>query len=102
MDAGKQEARDRALIALDGTPNKARLGANATVAVSLAALHAAARAHGLPLFRYLAQGRPMRLPLPEIQIFGGGGHAGRRIDIQDLMVMALAAGRFGEALGMTG
>ena len=91
MDAGKQEAIDRALIALDGTPNKARLGANATVAVSLAALHAAARAQGLPLFRYLAQGRPVRLPLPEIQIFGGGAHAGRRIDIQDLMVMALAA-----------
>ena len=101
MDAGKQEDLDRALIALDGTPNKARLGANATVAVSLAALHAAARAHGLPLFRYLAQGRPVRLPLPEIQIFGGGAHAGRRIDIQDLMVMALAAGSFDEALEMT-
>jgi enolase len=101
MDAGKQEDIDRALIALDGTPNKARLGANATVAVSLAALHAAADAHGLPLFRYLAQGRPVRLPLPEIQIFGGGAHAGRRIDIQDLMVMALAAKTFDEALEMT-
>jgi enolase 1/2/3 len=53
------------------------------------------------LFRYLAQGRPVRLPLPEIQIFGGGAHAGRRIDIQDLMVMALAAGSFDEALEMT-
>ncbi len=101
MDAGKQEDIDRALIALDGTPNKARLGANATVAVSLAALHAAARAQGLPLFRYLAQGKPVRLPLPEIQIFGGGAHAGRRIDIQDLMVMALAARSFDEALEMT-
>ncbi len=101
MDAARQEDLDRALIALDGTPNKARLGANATVAVSLAALHAAARAHGLPLFRYLAQGRPVRLPLPEIQIFGGGAHAGRRIDIQDLMVMALAAASFDEALEMT-
>ena len=101
MDARKQEDIDRALIALDGTPNKARLGANATVAVSLAALHAAARAQGLPLFRYLAQGGPVRLPLPEIQIFGGGAHAGRRIDIQDLMVMALAATSFDEALEMT-
>ena len=101
MDASGQEALDRALIALDGTPNKARLGANATVAVSLAALHAAAQAQGLPLFRYLAQGRPVRLPLPEIQIFGGGAHAGRRIDIQDLMVMALSAQSFDEALEMT-
>ena len=53
------------------------------------------------MFRYLAQGRPVRLPLPEIQIFGGGAHAGRRIDIQDLMVMALAAKSFDEALQMT-
>jgi enolase len=101
MDATRQEDIDAALIGLDGTPNKARLGANATVAVSLAALHAAARAHGLALFRYLAQGRPVRLPLPEIQIFGGGAHAGRRIDIQDLMVIALAAKSFDEALEMT-
>ena len=101
MDAGRQEHIDHALIALDGTPNKARLGANATVAVSLAALHAAANAHDLPLFRYLAQGRSVRLPLPEVQIFGGGAHAGRRIDIQDLMVMALAAKNLDEALDMT-
>ena len=101
LDATRQEDIDAKLIGLDGTPNKARVGANATVAVSLAALHAAARAHGLPLFRYLAQGRPVRLPLPEIQIFGGGAHAGRRIDIQDLMVMALAARSFEEALEMT-
>jgi len=101
MDAGEQEEIDRALIALDGTPNKARLGANATVAVSLAALRAAAGAHRMPLFSYVAQGRPVRLPLPEIQIFGGGAHAGRRIDIQDLMVMALAAKTFDEALEMT-
>ena len=100
-DACQQEALDHTLIALDGTPNKARLGANATVAVSLAALHAAAAAQGLPLFRYIAAGRQVRLPLPEIQIFGGGAHAGRRIDIQDLMVMALAADSFDEALEMT-
>jgi enolase 1/2/3 len=101
MDAAKQQEIDARMIALDGTPNKARLGANATVAVSLAVLHAAARAHGLPLFRYVAQGQPVRLPLPEIQIFGGGAHAARRIDIQDLMVMALAATSFDEALQMT-
>ena len=101
MDAAKQDDIDARLIALDGTRNKARLGANATVAVSLAALHASAAAQGLPLFRYLAQGKPVSLPLPEIQIFGGGAHAGRRIDIQDLMVMALAAKSFDEALEMT-
>ena len=101
MDAARQEDIDARLVTLDGTPNKARLGANATVAVSLAALHAAAAAQGLPLFRYLAQGRPIRVPLPEIQIFGGGAHAGRRIDIQDLMVMALGAKSFDEALEMT-
>ncbi len=100
-DAGRQEDIDAALIQLDGTATKARLGANATVAVSLATLHAVAAAHGLPLFRYLAQDKPVRLPLPEIQIFGGGAHAGRRIDIQDLMVMALAAKSFDEALEMT-
>ena len=59
------------------------------------------RARGVPLWRYLAQDRPVRLPLPEIQIFGGGAHAGRRIDIQDLMVMAPAAASFAEALEMT-
>ncbi len=100
MDATRQEDLDARLIALDGTPNKARLGANATVAVSLAALHAAAAAQGQPLFRYLAQGKPVSLPLPEIQIFGGGAHAGRRIDIQDLMVMALSATSFDQALEM--
>jgi enolase len=101
LDAADQAAVDQALIALDGTPNKARLGGNATIAVSMACLHAAAAAYGEPLWRHLAQGRPVRLPLPEIQIFGGGAHAGRRIDIQDLMVMALSAGSFDEALGVT-
>jgi enolase len=101
MDATRQADIDAALIKLDGTPNKARLGANATVAVSLAAAHAAAAAQGEPLYRYLARGKPVRLPLPEIQIFGGGAHAGRRIDIQDLMVMPLGATSFGEALEMT-
>ncbi len=101
MDAGNQDAIDGALIDLDGTPNKGRLGGNATIAVSMASLHAAARAAGEPLWRYLSQGRPVRLPLPEIQIFGGGVHAGRRIDVQDFLVMAPSAGSFDEALVMT-
>lgn len=101
MDAADQAAVDAALIALDGTPNKARLGGNATIAVSMAVLHAAAAAQGLPLYACLAQGRDIRLPLPEIQIFGGGAHAGRRVDVQDFMVMALGAASFDEALAMT-
>jgi enolase len=101
VDATRQEQVDATLIALDGTANKATLGGNATIAVSMACLHAAAAAHGEPLWRYLAQGQPVRMPLPEIQIFGGGAHAGRRIDIQDLMVMALSAQSFDEALAMT-
>jgi len=100
LDARDQQAVDQALIALDGTPNKARLGGNATIAVSMAALHAAAAAEGLPLWRYLAAGREVSLPLPEIQIFGGGAHAGRRIDIQDLLVMPVGAESFDEGLAM--
>jgi len=101
MDAIDQAAVDAALIALDGTPNKARLGGNATIAVSMAVLHAAAAARQQPLWSYLACGNPVRLPLPEIQIFGGGAHAGRRVDIQDFMVMALGAASFDEALVIT-
>ena len=98
LDAADQAAVDRALIALDGTPNKGRLGGNALVAVSLAVAHAAAAARNLPLWRYLAGDGAVTLPLPEVQIFGGGAHAGRRIDLQDLMVMPLRATSFSEAL----
>ncbi|MDR3513008.1 MAG: phosphopyruvate hydratase [Caulobacteraceae bacterium] len=100
-DALDQAEADRRLCALDGTPNKARLGANATTAVSMAVLHAAAAAEGVPLWRRLAQGRPVRLPLPEIQIFGGGAHAGRRTDVQDFMIMAPHAGSVRRALEIT-
>jgi enolase len=100
MDARDQAGIDSALIALDGTPNLARLGGNATIAVSMAVLHAAASAAEVPLWCYLAAGGHVRMPLPEIQIFGGGAHAGRRIDIQDLMVMPLGAGSFDQALEM--
>lgn len=101
MDAHDQSAIDETMIALDGTPNKSRLGGNAIVAVSLAVAHAAAASAKMPLWRYLSLGRSVRLPLPEIQIFGGGAHAGRRIDIQDLMVVATAARSFAQALEMT-
>ena len=101
LDASDQAGVDAALIALDGTPNKKRLGANALIAVSMAVLHAAAQAAGLPLWRYVSGGKPVRLPLPEIQIFGGGAHAGRRTDIQDFMVMPVGATSFDQALVMT-
>ncbi|QUM72928.1 phosphopyruvate hydratase [Sphingopyxis granuli] len=101
MDARDQAAVDKALCDLDGTPNKARLGANAVVAVSMAVLHAAAADAREPLWRYLAGGRPARIPLPEIQIFGGGAHAGRRTDVQDFMVMCPKAGSFRRALEIT-
>ncbi len=100
-DARDQAGADAALIALDGTPNKALLGGNATVAVSLAVAHAAAAASRSPLWRYLAGDDPVSLPMPEIQIFGGGAHASRRIDLQDLMVIPVSAQSFAEALAMT-
>ena len=101
IDALKQEEVDERLIGLDGTVNKARLGGNATVAVSLAVLHAAAASSGMPLWRYCADGQPVSIPLPEIQIFGGGAHAGRRTDVQDFMVVAPRAQSFAEALEIT-
>jgi enolase len=96
-----QAAIDGDLVLLDGTPDRSRLGGNAMIATSMAVLHAAAAAHRMPLYAYLAQGGRVRLPLPEVQIFGGGAHAGRRTDIQDFMVMPLGARSFDEALVMT-
>ncbi len=101
MDASDQTALDRRLIELDGTPNKSRLGANAVLAVSMAAAHAAAAAAGQPLYRYLGGPEADLIPLPQIQIFGGGAHAGRRVDIQDFMVMCPAADNFAQALDWT-
>jgi enolase len=95
-----QSAIDRRLIELDGTPNKARLGGNATIAVSMAALHAAAAARREPLWRVLAEGGEVSLPMPMIQIFGGGAHAGRRLDIQDFLIIPIGAASFDEALAM--
>ncbi|WP_028206485.1 phosphopyruvate hydratase [Paraburkholderia nodosa] len=100
-DASAQEKIDSTLVALDGTTNRSRLGGNAIVATSMAVLHATAAAHGQPLWQYLSGGRPVRIPLPEIQIFGGGAHAARRVDVQDFMLMCPAAASFSEALEWT-
>ncbi|MCH8183881.1 MAG: phosphopyruvate hydratase [Proteobacteria bacterium] len=98
LDAGDQDLVDQALIEADGTPNKGRLGANALVSVSMACAHAAAAALGVPLWRFLLGDAAPELPLPEIQIFGGGAHAGGRVDVQDFMVVPLGASSFAEAL----
>jgi enolase len=99
--ADNQSALDQALIDLDGTINKSSLGANATLAVSMAAAHAMAAASNMPLYRYLGNGKIGRLPMPQIQIFGGGAHAGRRVDVQDFMVVCPGASSFAQALEWT-
>lgn len=99
--ADDQAALDRRLIELDGTPAKTRLGANATLAVSMAAAHAAAASLGLPLYRYLGGDAATLLPMPQIQIFGGGAHAGRRVDIQDFMIVCPGARDFRQAIDWT-
>ncbi len=102
FDATDQEGADRTLIELDGTPNKSRLGGNALIATSMAIAHAAAADARLPLWRFLGKGREdYFLPLPEIQIFGGGAHAGRRVDVQDFMVIAVGANSYAQALEWT-
>ena len=105
MDAGDQRAIDARLIALDGTPQKTRLGGNAIVATSLAVAWAAAASAGVPLWQHVRDlaglsGEPV-MPLPMIQIFGGGRHAGRRIDVQDFLVLCPGASRFAEAVEWT-
>jgi len=100
LDACNQFAVDTTLIHLDGTPDKARLGGNATVAASMAVAQAAAAVRGVPLWRYLAGDNAVSLPLPEIQIFGGGAHASGALDLQDLMVMPIGATTFVDAISM--
>lgn len=101
MDVTDQEAIDEVLIGLDGTSQKSRLGGNAIIATSMAVLHAAAAHAGQPLWAYLANDSPVRIPVPEIQIFGGGAHAGRRVDIQDFLVICPTARDFGEVMERT-
>src|SRR5262245_28712099 len=100
MPIADQSEIDRRLIELDGTPSKARLGGNAIIAVSMAGLNAAAAARGEPLWRMLATGGAATLPMPMIQIFGGGAHAGRRVDIQDFLIVPVGAASFDQALTM--
>jgi enolase len=102
LDPAEQEMVDQRLIELDGTPNKGRLGGNAMIATSMAVAHAAAAARGIPLWYHLAGEKlPGCLPLPEIQIFGGGAHAGRRLEVQDFMVIAIGAADLAMALDWT-
>jgi enolase len=101
MDPSAQAEIDAKLIALDGTDDKSRLGGNALVAVSLACAHAAAAAAKVPLWTSLAAGRKVALPVPQIQIFGGGAHARGRVDVQDYLVVCPGAGSFAEALDWT-
>jgi enolase len=98
MDAEAQAKIDETLIALDGTPNKARLGANAILGVSLAAAKAAAAAHKAPLYRYVGGTAARLLPVPMMNIVNGGVHADNPIDFQEFMVMPVGAPSFAEAL----
>ena len=100
MDAADQRAVDLALIALDGTANKSRLGANAILGVSLAAARAAAESRNLPLFRYLGGVYAHVLPVPQMNIINGGQHADNNVDIQEFMVVPVGAETFREALRM--
>lgn len=102
-DVPDQSGADAAILALDPSPLKNTLGGNATVATSLAVLHAAAADAGCALWQHVADqtGFTPSLPLPEIQIFGGGAHAGRRVDIQDFMIMVPGASSFDEVMEIT-
>lgn len=102
-EIGDQSAIDAKILSLDPSPLKETLGGNSTVAASLAVAHAAAAAVGKPLWRHIADSydHTPSVPLPEIQIFGGGAHAGRRVDIQDFMVMVPGARDFDEVLEIT-
>ena len=101
LSASDQEAIDTRLIELDGTAEKRRLGANAMVAVSLACAHADANEKKVPLWKRLSGEKRVALPVPQIQIFGGGAHARGRVDVQDYMVICTGAGSFAEALDWT-
>ncbi|KJS14495.1 MAG: enolase [Peptococcaceae bacterium BRH_c4b] len=100
FDATEQVELDSALIEMDGTPNKGKLGANAILGVSLAAAKAAASAFGLPLYQYLGGVNAKQLPVPMMNILNGGKHADNNVDIQEFMVMPVGAASFAEALRM--
>src|SRR5438270_417320 len=98
QDAAAQAALDRMLISLDGTPNKSRLGANAILAVSLAAAHAAAAEERLPLWRYLGGETAHVLPVPLMNVLNGGAHADNKVDFQEFMIVPVGAQSFSEGL----
>lgn len=100
MDAFAQSSVDEAMIALDGTKTKGRLGANAILGVSLAVARAAAVDSGQPLYRYLGGANARELPVPMMNIINGGAHADNRLDLQEFMIMPVGAKRFSEALRM--
>ncbi len=100
MDALDQVKIDRAMIALDGTPNKGRLGANAILGVSLAVAKAAAEALGMPLYKYLGGVNAKELPLPMMNILNGGSHADSAVDVQEFMIQPVGAKTFQEAMRM--
>jgi enolase len=98
LDASEQSFIDRTLIELDGSENKSRLGANATLAVSMAAAKAAAEESGLPLYRYFGGAGPMQMPVPLMNVINGGAHANNNLDIQEFMIVPVAMASFREAL----
>jgi enolase len=99
-DASAQAGLDRLLIELDGTPNKSRLGANAILAVSLAAAHASAAEMGLPLWRYIGGNAAHVLPVPMMNVINGGAHADNSVDFQEFMIVPVGARTFAQALQM--
>lgn len=100
MDAADQVALDRAMLALDGTENKAKLGANAILGVSMAAARAASAAFGLPLYRYLGGISARTLPVPMMNVINGGAHAANNIDIQEFMIVPFGATSIAQAIQM--
>ncbi|MDA8141232.1 MAG: phosphopyruvate hydratase, partial [Desulfobacteraceae bacterium] len=100
MDAANQLALDRAMIELDGTENKSKLGANAILGVSMAAARAAAQAYGLPLYRYIGGITARTLPVPMMNVVNGGAHASNNLDIQEFMIVPFGAKSISEAIQM--
>jgi enolase len=100
LDASDQMGLDQALIALDGTANKSKLGANAMLGVSMAVARAAAQAYGLPLYRYLGGVNARVLPIPMMNVINGGAHAANNLDIQEFMIIPFGAKTFSKALQM--
>jgi len=98
LDASEQAFIDKTLVDLDGTENKSRLGANATLAVSMAAAKAAAEESGLPLYRYFGGSGPMQMPVPHMNVINGGAHANNNLDMQEFMIVPAGAKSFREAL----